>query len=113
MNISWNKIGFKEINELLSNQNEFVIDKQINITITNSVNEDSRENENVFDGEIDQVFLSYAMLLIKKYNGLKINIQFSNPLTSNRLFSFSNQLNHIKHLYSNIITNDIFTLSGS
>ncbi len=99
---NWNNIGYEEINLLLSAQNEFISDNELNIVL---------EKENEYYGQIDQILLSYLILFLYKNDNLKIGIDFKDPIDSNRFFSFSTQMYQIKYLY-HFITDDNFTIKG-
>ena len=100
---NWNKIGYSEINELLGNQDEFNSNSYLKIIL---------KKENNHYGEIDQVFLAYSILFLKKYTDLKIEINFTEPIDEGRFFSFASQLIQTKHLYK-FITDESFIIVGS
>lgn len=91
MKRTWNNIGKDEINEFLSMQSEFIDDPILEISL-------KRTNE--FYGEIDLLFLSYAIILLKKNRNLRLEINFTEPVDNGRFFSFSDQVSQAKYLYS-------------
>ncbi len=104
MIFNWNNISFQEINELLSNEDKLGRDNIIEINL---------EKKGKFYGYVDQAFLGYSILLLRKYPTLQITINFKDSVKSDRYFSFSDQVNQAKHLYKNTINDSNFVLLGT
>ena len=103
MERTWNNIGYKEVNEILSLQDKLKTSFHFKINL---------KRDDRFYGQIDQVFLSYLILLFKKNKKLIVEINFSDLIDGGRFFSFSDQVNQVKHLY-NFINDENFIIKGS
>lgn len=104
MTRSFHHIGFDEIKKILSEKDEIFKMKSLNIVL---------EGEGELYGEIDLIFLSYALLFLKSEKELKISIYFKNKVDSSKFFKFTQQVNQAKVLYPNIISGNNFSIRGS
>ena len=105
LKIKCNNIGRLEINQLV----DFY--KQLNCEELNTIIIEFEKLDDETFGEVDQVFLSYLILIISDFNESKFHFNFGeNPVFYSRAFSLRYQLEHIRHILN--LSEKQITLEG-
>lgn len=103
MIIECNSVGFNELKKIISQRELIYSDRELKVEL-------SRNDE--FYGEIDLIFISYALIFLKSQNSLVIKVNFNEIVESAKYFKFAQVVNQVKALFPHVVKKTNFIVTG-